>query len=164
MLTRKDITLVHERMLQRFIDHIPKNIACFGLRTTSGTSSNAPLLTITHFPPQAFTRFEPYRAVVFFFSSMYLRLTRANQLRQHHDNQKALFIDSSDLTIPLETLLTEFAPDAVDGVPSWVARACERLAGKTFPGVQAVFLVGERLTAYAESLIRTIFLSFLALS
>ncbi len=159
MITRQELRKVEERMLERIIVAPPDaaNAYRFGLRTTSGTTGGAPLMTVMQYPPQAFRRYRGARAVLFCFGSQSLRLTRALQVRHHEGVQQALFLGARDIGASTATVVKEFAPDMVEGVPSFIARVCEQMRGATFPAVTNIFLFGERLSPAAEVLIREVF-------
>ncbi len=159
MLTREGLAKIEERMVDDLIAHTPAATDAhrYGLRTTSGTTSGTPLMTVTQYPPQIFKRFDGSARVVFCSGSMGLRLTRALQLRRHAGVHSILSVDARDLSSALSPLLSEFEPDMIEGVPSFVVRVAEYMDANTAKGVRKLLLFGERLVATVESFLRGTF-------
>lgn len=168
MMGRSELAEVEEQLIDRLIEHTPapEEAARLGIRTTSGTTSGTPLMTLMRYEERAFGRYDQSKRILFCSGSRALRLTRALQLSHHGGAHTILSLDVRDLSPALHEELGDYAPDTIEGVPSFVVRAVEYMGGSGV--VRLCVLFGERLLGSIKSLleltwpeaeVRTLYLS-----
>lgn len=151
---REDVVRIAGERLKEFIAHPPQDARHWGIRTTSGTTGGAPLITAYRYPVSRGRLFKPSRTLQC-YGSMSSRLFFAHlaHMRDTAGESVSLSLDGRDLGPGLERALDQFGAEIIAGYPSFVARASEHMSAGARARVTGIRLSGE----FVDSGLRRLF-------
>lgn len=127
------------------------------LRTSSGTTGAAPLLTARHRRYLMAAIYEGSEAMVLFFGPMSTRLSSIGNFlfwEKTLPHARMMVVTADDLTDELDRLVGEFRADALAGFPSFIIRALLFMRDPVVLGrIKKLILSGEALNATHRAVI-----------
>lgn len=155
MMERKDVEELGARTLEDFLETPPERRNSYIVRVTSGTSGSQPLMIVSGFHPNVSVDmlFEGADRTLTCSGSLCARLANAWVMSRVPDTvaMRVMSIDANDVTPELETLLADYAPQSVVGLPSFVMRALQCVPEVARREVRQITCIGESYDAYLES-------------
>ncbi len=159
MIEREDVLKIGERRLLKLIATPPEDAFNYGIRTTSGTTKQAPLVMVAKYNEAYFNRFSEGRRIVTCLGSLNVRLV--NLLHARHQigegAPRIMLVDARDMVPGLAACVEDFAPDFISGFPSFIERLAEHITPITGRGVKKILLSGERATSLFMAMTGTVF-------
>ena len=151
-MERADVAALGERILADFVVRAPGNPAdSYALRTTSGTSGEGPLMFVQQLNPLKLSRFADGSDVAVVVGSRMMRLMQAMLIRRNGaPQQRMMLLDGKDIAPDLTESLQQFAPKALFGFPSSVARMSEHISESARQIVKEIVSVGEQVWSTTE--------------
>ena len=159
MITRHDIGAIGLAALddmRRYGD-----ARAYSLRISSGTMSGEPILIVRRrvMPGLPFEHYPGRAAIVVFAGTESVRLRfLCDFLVDYVPSNRRMCIVGSEYLNDLNLLLRDFRPDCLYGVPSFIAKAFDRVPNVSVrAGVRAVLMYGEPFTPSLEGHFRRVF-------
>lgn len=155
MLDRAGIAKLAQQRLERFVARQPAHAYQYSFKITSGTTSE-PLLSILDNPPRYFESLSSFRNYFVCHASRNIRLANALYVRYQKTQHplRVLLLDPADLVPGFESLLADFSPDGIRGLPSLIIRASEHVPIPITSGVAKMHLAGELFTEARVAFLR----------
>ena len=146
MLDRTGIAKIGERLLEELIASVPGKACDHGIRATSGTTGQEPLITVATYGEAHARRFSDGTRIVLCLGSLNVRLVNMLHTRHRISDapSRALALDARDLTAGLEDLMDDFAPDFIFGFSSFIARLSEFIRSRARRAIRIFHFSGER--------------------
>ena len=149
-MDRIDLVEVGERTLARLrsVDLEPEEARQYIIRTTSGTTGGGPLVIAIKVSPSFFDLFNGVSRPVVCIGAMNARLTNVLAARYGYGDApiRICVIDSGDLSPEATSLLSDFEPDTLRGMPSFVVGILKLFPPAAGSWVKSILLTGEVLT------------------
>ncbi|MBI5457487.1 hypothetical protein HY971_02055 [Candidatus Kaiserbacteria bacterium] len=153
-MERADVVELGMRTVADFVSRAPGDPAdTYALRLTSGTSGSGPVMVVRQFDPVQNARYyaDASDIIAAFFGSRSTRLTQAMNMRKSGALRRhMLILDGGDVTPHIDTLLQQFAPDALLGLPSVMVKISSRMPADVRRGVKVIVAGGEHVGAAAQ--------------
>jgi phenylacetate-coenzyme A ligase PaaK-like adenylate-forming protein len=149
VLERKDFYPIAEKLLRHLKANPPAEPKAFSLRATTGTTGQKPIFFPLQYPPSIyFDWYQGAHRALFCYGSLNARLFYAHIAAQdvRPGAPRTLLLDAADIGAEIAPLLTDFAPDAVNGLPSFIMRLAPHISEETAAGVRIINVGGEMLT------------------
>lgn len=147
-MDKKALAAVFARAIDALVQTPPQKGELLLVRSTSGTSGNAPLHIVYEVTPEGFDRVRGAERLLICGSAMSQRLSNALLVRYGDTKgQRILCLHPGDKPADLAPILKDFAPDMLFGMSSLIVSVAEAIGPSVSESLRTLIVSGEYLTA-----------------